>query len=924
MTTEVVGLALAVDSTQVVSAERALDRMASAGKTAETAATAVEAASRRTAAASAQAAVAHGNAAAALGKLAAVAGSAGSGGMKSLGAQAGAAASGMKLTAFQATQLSNQLQDLFIQIQGGANPLTAIAQQGSQLSAIFGGAGNALKAVSSIFSVFRVAVGGAAAALAGLALLMKSGSDEAHALERSIQLTGNAAGVSRDRIESLARQTADLADSSVAAARETASALLASGRFTAETLTTATQTAVLFARATGQSTSDVAASFVSMADNVGGAAEKLNRTYHFLTAEQLRLVKAAEDSGDRHRAMQIVMESLSRHVARASGEVGILTKAWNSARDALSDYIDKWRAIGRPDTLGETVVREQGKLEELQARAARLQQLGRDPGRVANLQRQAAEQQALVDRLKESVELGRQVDNSSQRQAQQEEAKTAFLKLQNDNLSKQEKLRRDLDRAAAIAERAGAPKAARDALLKAIRENAAGSGGGASKAGRAELTSDVSAIGDVLEKLTSAYSGAEQQLEAARSAGLTSERAYYDAKRVLLQLDAKAQVEALESENTRLLATKKTGAEKLELERRVADNRTKLAAVEIATRSKLAVLDTQQDAGLRRVASAYDEAKTAAESYIATLRQQSDRDLARLGIGDAARSRLQAFDGVEDRARQQRDAISRERDAARSRRGGSLTADEESEFDRRLALVSEYSKKELDLVEQNLDARAVLERDFSAGVRESLANYVSESANSAKQAEEVFTRAFRGMEDALTQFLTTGKLDFKGFAASIISDLLRIEIRARLAAAAASFQSGGGLGSVLSAFVNLAAGSNGAGTISGGSGLQPGTGSQGFSLGPGRADGGPVKRGVIYPVNERRGPGELLNVGGRQYLMAGADGFVSKAGGGAYNPTITVNVDSRTDSAEVHASVLKAIEQSQERFARDLHNMGVI
>jgi len=45
------------------------------------------------------------------------------------------------------------------------------------------------------------------------------------------------------------------------------------------------------------------------------------------------------------------------------------------------------------------------------------------------------------------------------------------------------------------------------------------------------------------------------------------------------------------------------------------------------------------------------------------------------------------------------------------------------------------------------------------------------------QAKNVVVRAFKGMEDALVNFVKTGKIDFKSLADSIISDMARIAIQ---------------------------------------------------------------------------------------------------------------------------------------------------
>ena len=52
---------------------------------------------------------------------------------------------------------------------------------------------------------------------------------------------------------------------------------------------------------------------------------------------------------------------------------------------------------------------------------------------------------------------------------------------------------------------------------------------------------------------------------------------------------------------------------------------------------------------------------------------------------------------------------------------------------------------------------------------------VAESAfKFAEQAEQAVVNAFKGMEDAMVSFITTGKLNFKEFARSIIADLARM------------------------------------------------------------------------------------------------------------------------------------------------------
>ena len=78
---------------------------------------------------------------------------------------------------------------------------------------------------------------------------------------------------------------------------------------------------------------------------------------------------------------------------------------------------------------------------------------------------------------------------------------------------------------------------------------------------------------------------------------------------------------------------------------------------------------------------------------------------------------------------------------------------------------------------QLLGQRALELSDPGAGFAKALRSLGEETELLGKQMEAVTTKAFNGMTDALTNFVMTGKLDFKSLATSIISDLIRIQIQ---------------------------------------------------------------------------------------------------------------------------------------------------
>ena len=78
-----------------------------------------------------------------------------------------------------------------------------------------------------------------------------------------------------------------------------------------------------------------------------------------------------------------------------------------------------------------------------------------------------------------------------------------------------------------------------------------------------------------------------------------------------------------------------------------------------------------------------------------------------------------------------------------------------------------------------LASTAAAERSKSMllGAQDGFKEYDSSIKDFASSTKEVVTNAFKGMEDALLNFVKTGKLDFASLADSIISDLIRIQIQ---------------------------------------------------------------------------------------------------------------------------------------------------
>ena len=74
----------------------------------------------------------------------------------------------------------------------------------------------------------------------------------------------------------------------------------------------------------------------------------------------------------------------------------------------------------------------------------------------------------------------------------------------------------------------------------------------------------------------------------------------------------------------------------------------------------------------------------------------------------------------------------------------------------------------------------IAKADPFKGMLRSYQAWAEDASNIGKSFGNTVTKAFDGMADALTAFVTTGKMDFKSLADSIVADLIRIFIREQM------------------------------------------------------------------------------------------------------------------------------------------------
>ena len=126
------------------------------------------------------------------------------------------------------------------------------------------------------------------------------------------------------------------------------------------------------------------------------------------------------------------------------------------------------------------------------------------------------------------------------------------------------------------------------------------------------------------------------------------------------------------------------------------------------------------------------------------------------------------------------------------------------------------------------------QRDFEYGWQKAFATYADNATNAAKMGEQAFVSVTQNLEQAIDQFVTTGKLKFGDLARSIIQDLIKMEMKAQA--------------TKIFGFLKGALGFGG-GSNMGSGGATAAFGSTAFW--GGKANGGDVSNNNSYMVGER-------------------------------------------------------------------------
>lgn len=281
-----------------------------------------------------------------------------------------------KATAAALRQVPAQFTDIVVSLQGGQAPLTVLLQQGGQLKDIFGSAGSAARALGGYIAGLVNPFTLAAAAVGVLGYGYFKGSAEAEAFQKSLILTGNAAGVTAGQLSTIAASL-DKGSTTQAQAAEVLNLFAQSGKIGAENFQRFAKAAIDFEKVGGGAVADIAKNFEALGKSPLQASLKLTESTNYLTRSVYAQIKALEEQGKSTEAAKVAQEayaaSLEGMTPKLLANLGYVERAWLGIKGAVNQTVDAIKELGRESTPGQQLEQMKQKLanaQELQSRAA--------------------------------------------------------------------------------------------------------------------------------------------------------------------------------------------------------------------------------------------------------------------------------------------------------------------------------------------------------------------------------------------------------------------------------------------------------------------------------------------------------------------------------------------------------------------------
>ena len=672
-----------------------------------------------------------------------------------------------------------------------------------------------------------LAVGAAAITLAKA---FADGEAEIHAMNSAMVASGDYAGVTRGQMRELAASMADYGNITIGQGKEIVTQFVASGQIGGAALQKITSLVSDFAATTGEDVSKVGPQLVKLFADPAKGAEQLNQSMHFLSAAEIEHIATLQRMGDTEQAQIELADQLKSKIDGEAQSLGALPGIWNSIEKAASSAWDAMMAVGRPDTLDE-------KIAKLKSDLAANMNSSMPWAHTSDIQAQLAEAEAMKAKqeaqAKKKADAARAIQNGNDaaswmkntdayriRELQQQKA-TFDKNAQVDGVSYTQQMKDQAD--------------ANFARQIADIRNKGGAGSGRSESAlvKAEQEAAYRAKHEALVR-------EQEDLDRSLKNQLVSYQDYYQKKKALEQQDAQLKIDSIRNQMATAQRSVNSAASPQQKDRAQARLVTLQGELNKATEdyARIAPKVAQQSAdAFNKLEDKVQSAKAAmlaaqgntSDAEILKLHQQYDDTISQLKkngntagvsimeglfsskVADAKLKEVEArFNATLARMTDQENRIHVDQQAGLITKfdaGNQLKELHKATLPKLqgdLAPLDSMNTKAMNEQQlQHLDALKLkyeqvkgsvsdLNNTFAYGASSAMGQYLDQVSNAADQSGKLVSDSFKGMEDALTNFVLHGKLNFDSLAQTIVSDLLRIQVQNQIMQPLASMMNSSG------------------------------------------------------------------------------------------------------------------------------------
>jgi lambda family phage tail tape measure protein len=644
--------------------------------------------------------------------------------------------------------------------------------------------------LGAAFSLTGLAVAGLVAGIGGLAAAYVVGSGEATEFSKAIILTGNAAGLTTDQYADMAKAIGATGVGQHAAA-EALAEVASTGTFTASQIGEVTKAAVELEHVGGQAVADTVKQFVKLSQDPVKASAELNKQYGYLTTSVYDQIVALEEQGKSTEAVDLAVkayaDSINDRTPQITANLGLVQQAWVAVKGGVIGATNAVLDFGRAETGSEQVSRLQsqialinkglasGGLTGASANSAK-QQLAELTNELVSAQYESAEKQGAAAAQGVQTEFNKRY-TAYQQEATKYQSETSKLQTQ----IKANQIEGDKLYADAIASgntEAAKEIKARQTLIDQGLKSRIPKGPKGGNIDNAENSAQLQDFKDSLAATTAAFADQQKVLDAKRKGDLISQADYYTQSEKLAQDSADAQVAAINKEIAVLQARSVTGVADVNNQKKIAELQADAAKIEADAVQKVTLLHIDEQAETKKSTDAIN-------NYIAALQQQTDAHKAEvqaqvdsISMGDKEYARLQDLNKITEEAAKQ------QLNLAKARSEGRI---DQSTYDTETKALQDAVDQRVKIEKDGFNQIDAAQSNWLNGANKAYQNFADEAADTAGTTQKIFTDAFNGLSGVITDFITKGKADFKGFLDSLVAEIVQAAVKKQLADTFGSF-----------------------------------------------------------------------------------------------------------------------------------------